>query len=84
MGRAMVYSHCVPREDCWIGLGNISQRSVSSRHIFQMKPEMKIIFVSGYAEDAFKKNLPDGEVFGFLPKPFALKQLIAAVKEAIG
>jgi len=40
----------------------------------------KVIFVSGYAEDAFSKNLPEGEDFGFLPKPFSLKQLIAAVK----
>ena len=23
-------------------------------------PDLKIIFVSGYAEDAFEKNLPDG------------------------
>jgi two-component system, cell cycle sensor histidine kinase and response regulator CckA len=43
----------------------------------------KIIFVSGYAEDAFSKNLPDGETFGFLPKPFSLKQLIEAVKGAM-
>jgi len=40
----------------------------------------KIIFVSGYAEDAFQKNLPAGEDFGFLPKPFTLKQLVEAVK----
>jgi hypothetical protein len=40
----------------------------------------KVIFVSGYAEDAFSKNLPEGEDFGFLPKPFSLKQLIEAVK----
>jgi two-component system cell cycle sensor histidine kinase/response regulator CckA len=39
----------------------------------------KVIFVSGYAEDAFA-NLPAGEDFGFLPKPFTLKQLIEAVK----
>ncbi|SFK75944.1 cell cycle histidine kinase CckA [Methylocapsa palsarum] len=42
----------------------------------------KVIFVSGYAEDAFQKNLPEGEVFSFLPKPFSLKQLIEAVKGA--
>ncbi len=47
-------------------------------------PTMKIIFVSGYAEDAFKKNLPDGEDFTFLPKPFSLKQLVEAVKQATG
>ncbi len=40
----------------------------------------KVIFVSGYAEDAFSKNLPEGEEFGFLPKPFSLKQLVEAVK----
>ncbi|MFM8701058.1 MAG: cell cycle histidine kinase CckA [Hyphomicrobiales bacterium] len=41
------------------------------------------IFASGYAEDAFRKNLPEGEQFGFLPKPFSLKQLIETVKTAL-
>jgi two-component system, cell cycle sensor histidine kinase and response regulator CckA len=39
--------------------------------------------VSGYAEDAFEKNLPEGQQFAFLAKPFTLKQLVAAVKETI-
>jgi two-component system, cell cycle sensor histidine kinase and response regulator CckA len=39
----------------------------------------RVIFVSGYTEDAFA-HLPEGEDFGFLPKPFSLKQLIEAVK----
>ena len=43
----------------------------------------KIIFVSGYAEEAFSRNLPVGEEFAFLPKPFSLKQLIEAVKSAL-
>ena len=43
----------------------------------------KVIFVSGYAEEAFSKNLPEGEDFGFLPKPFSLKQLIETVKDNI-
>jgi two-component system cell cycle sensor histidine kinase/response regulator CckA len=46
-------------------------------------PALKVIFVSGYAEDAFRKNLPDGEEFNFLAKPFSLKQLVEAVKQAI-
>jgi len=46
-------------------------------------PSLKIIFVSGYAEDAFEKNLPEGGQFAFLAKPFTLKQLVAAVKETI-
>jgi two-component system cell cycle sensor histidine kinase/response regulator CckA len=49
----------------------------------QRNPELKIIFVSGYAEDAFQKNLPQHGQFAFLPKPFTLKQLVAAVKETM-
>jgi len=46
-------------------------------------PNLRIIFVSGYAEEAFDKNLPDGITFDFLAKPFTLKQLVAAVKETM-
>src|SRR5262249_14037207 len=45
---------------------------------------IKIIFVSGYAEDAFDKGLADEKQFNFLPKPFTLKQLVSAVKETMG
>ncbi len=50
------------------------------RELRQRNPRTKIIFVSGYAEDAFRQNLPEGTEFGFLPKPFGLKQLIETVK----
>ncbi|MCW1843999.1 cell cycle histidine kinase CckA [Prosthecomicrobium hirschii] len=53
------------------------------RELRKQRPELKIIFVSGYAEDAFAKNLPEGESFHFLPKPFSLKQLATAVKDAL-
>ncbi|MDB5601023.1 MAG: hybrid sensor histidine kinase/response regulator [Xanthobacteraceae bacterium] len=46
-------------------------------------PDLKFIFVSGYAEDAFEKHLPEGGQFAFLAKPFTLKQLVAAVKETM-
>ena len=46
-------------------------------------PNLKIIFVSGYAEEAFSKSLPEGQQFSFLPKPFTLKQLVGAVKETM-
>ncbi len=47
--------------------------------------KVPFIFASGYAEDAFEKNLPKGEQdkFGFLPKPYSLKQLATAVKEQL-
>ena len=46
-------------------------------------PDLRIIFVSGYAEDAFEKSLPANEQFAFLAKPFTLSQLVAAVKETV-
>ena len=49
----------------------------------KIQPDIKFIFVSGYAEDAFAKNLPEDATFGFLPKPFSLKQLAATVKEVL-
>jgi two-component system cell cycle sensor histidine kinase/response regulator CckA len=49
----------------------------------ERNPEIKIVFVSGYAEDAFEKHLPENVKFAFLPKPFTLKQLVEVVKETM-
>ena len=49
----------------------------------KLKSDVKFVFVSGYAEDAFAKNLPADAKFGFLPKPFSLKQLATVVKEIL-
>ncbi|MGC4025743.1 MAG: ATP-binding protein [Mesorhizobium sp.] len=49
----------------------------------QIRPNVKFVFVSGYAEDAFAKNLPEDAQFGFLPKPFTLKQLATVVRETL-
>ncbi|MGO4735059.1 cell cycle histidine kinase CckA [Bosea sp. 2KB_26] len=49
----------------------------------QRNPATKVVFVSGYAEEAFRKNLPEGEQFHFLPKPFTMKQLVETVKAAM-
>jgi two-component system cell cycle sensor histidine kinase/response regulator CckA len=46
-------------------------------------PDLKFIFVSGFAEDAFARNLPADAKFGFLPKPFSLKQLATTVREML-
>jgi two-component system cell cycle sensor histidine kinase/response regulator CckA len=50
----------------------------------ERNPDLKIIFVSGYAEDAFDKSvLRDDEQFAFLPKPFALSALVEKVKQTM-
>ena len=61
----------MPEMDGPTMLGELRKRGIKA----------KIVFVSGYAEDAFEKNLPQGEEFGFLPKPFTLKELVEAVKQ---
>lgn len=46
------------------------------------RPDIKIIFVSGYPNEAFQQALGE-ETFAFLPKPFSLPQLAAKVKEML-
>jgi two-component system, cell cycle sensor histidine kinase and response regulator CckA len=43
--------------------------------------DAKVVFMSGYADDAFARSLPEKQEFVFLQKPFTLKQLIETVKE---
>ncbi|GAC1554401.1 MAG: PAS domain-containing protein [Beijerinckiaceae bacterium] len=64
----------MPEMDGPTMLGELRKRGLKAR----------VIFVSGYAEEAFAKNLPEGEDFAFMPKPFTLKQLIEAVKANMG
>jgi two-component system cell cycle sensor histidine kinase/response regulator CckA len=50
------------------------------KELRKKNPDLKIIFVSGYPNDAFKSGLGEQD-FAFLPKPFSLPQLAAKVKE---
>ena len=54
-----------------------------ARKIRERRPELKIIFISGYAEDAFKKHPGGPQDVAFLPKPFSLSQLAGKVKEVL-
>ena len=44
---------------------------------------MKVIFISGYAEDEFREKLERETDIHFLPKPFSLEQLAGKVKEVM-
>lgn len=48
----------------------------------EMRPDLRVIFISGYAEDSFRRNLTSDD-FLFLPKPFSLNDLTAKVKMAM-
>jgi two-component system, cell cycle sensor histidine kinase and response regulator CckA len=53
------------------------------REVRENIPDMKVIFISGYTEDAFRQRLDSDSDIHFLPKPFSLKQLAGKVKEVI-
>lgn len=47
-------------------------------------PNVKVIFISGYAEDVFVNNYGSERSFNFLAKPFTLKQLASKIKDVVG
>jgi two-component system cell cycle sensor histidine kinase/response regulator CckA len=49
--------------------------------IREQLPDMKVIFISGYTEEAFRDRLSHD--VHFLPKPYNLKQLAAKVKQVL-
>jgi two-component system cell cycle sensor histidine kinase/response regulator CckA len=53
------------------------------REVRETHPDMKVIFISGYTEDSFRKRLDTDAEIHFLPKPFSLKQLATKVKEVM-
>jgi len=53
------------------------------KQVRELHPDMKVIFISGYTEDAFRKRLDRDSDIHFLPKPFSLKQLAGKVKEVM-
>jgi two-component system cell cycle sensor histidine kinase/response regulator CckA len=49
----------------------------------ERQDDLKVIFISGYTEDSFRQQLDSAADVRFLSKPFSLKELAAAVKQAI-
>ena len=53
------------------------------REALEARPDTKVVFVSGYAEDAFgneRSHVPNSV---FLPKPFSLTQLASTIKQQL-
>jgi two-component system, cell cycle sensor histidine kinase and response regulator CckA len=53
------------------------------REARKLFPSLKVVCISGYAEEQFRQNLEGFENVLFLPKPFSLDQLAAKAKEAL-
>ena len=53
------------------------------RRALQTRPDMRVVFVSGYPEDAFEGEDEGIEGAVFLPKPFSLGDLTATVQQVL-
>lgn len=54
------------------------------RIIREKMPNLKVMCISGYAEENMRKRLEDQADIAFLAKPFSLKQLASTVKQVLG
>jgi two-component system cell cycle sensor histidine kinase/response regulator CckA len=50
----------------------------------ERKPDLKVIFVSGYAEENVRQDIADNTSVEFLPKPYSLDQINSKVKDVLG
>jgi CheY-like chemotaxis protein len=55
-----------------------------AKRLLQARSDLKVIFVSGYADEAIgdRRMLEDGA--SFLQKPFTLEELLRKVREVLG
>jgi two-component system cell cycle sensor histidine kinase/response regulator CckA len=53
------------------------------REALKDRPDVRVVFVSGYAEDALERNGKDVPNSVFLAKPFTLSDLTATVQRQL-
>ena len=53
------------------------------KHLREKMPDLKVIFVSGYAEESVRRDIEDDQSVEFLPKPYSLDQINTKVKEVL-
>jgi two-component system, cell cycle sensor histidine kinase and response regulator CckA len=53
-----------------------------ARELRVQRPDMRILFMSGYAEEQLRKSINLDKV-AFLPKPFSVQQIAEAVRDAL-
>lgn len=53
------------------------------REARKARPDVKVVFVSGYAEDAFEKHSTEVPNSVFLPKPFSLSELTNTIQNQL-
>ncbi len=53
------------------------------RELRKLNPRVRVILLTAYAEDEFRMNFVQGELSGFLAKPFAYEELIEVLRAAV-
>ena len=53
------------------------------KYVKELSLDLKVIFISGYTEDNFRKSLENDSNVCFLAKPFNLIELSTKVKEVL-
>jgi CheY-like chemotaxis protein len=48
-----------------------------------MKPDLRIIYTSGYSPDTFSKNLRLNEGLNYLPKPYPPPRLVETIRACL-
>ena len=65
-----------------VGLPGMSGRQLADS-IRECRPEMPVLFITGYAENAQNRQEFLAEGMGMLPKPFSLNELLRAVRQSL-
>ncbi|MCS6758158.1 MAG: response regulator [Candidatus Devosia euplotis] len=53
------------------------------KEVRKTMPNLKVIFVSGYAEESVRRDIEGDQSVEFLPKPYSLDQINSKVKEVL-
>ena len=67
----------------WLITHGFTVKKSMMEEAMETRPNSKVVFVSGYAEEAFSDGLDDMPNAVFLAKPFSLVELAQKVKEQI-
>ena len=53
------------------------------RELRKLNPRVRVILLTAYAEDEFRMKFVQGELSGFLAKPFAYEELIEVLRAGV-
>jgi CheY-like chemotaxis protein len=52
-------------------------------HLTRSRPDLPVIYASGYSEEGVPRGAADGKPVSYLPKPFTAEKLLRRVREVL-